>query len=75
MPCPKCGDPQRDEASSVRPGGIYICNPCQCFLVVTTALTLARATNDDLCRLPIREQYVARAVHRMWLGIPHGDYC
>ena len=75
LPCPQCGDPQRDEAYHVHPGKVYTCLTCECFLVVTAVLTLARATNDDLCRLPIGEHEVTKAMQRLWQGIPQDVYC
>lgn len=74
-PCPQCGDPQRDEAYHVHPGKVYICLTCECFLVVTEALELRRATNDDLCRLPTGEHEVLKAMQRLWQGIPQDVYC
>lgn len=75
IPCPQCGNPLRIDARDERPGLVFPCYPCRCHLVVTAALTLRRATNDDLCARPIDEQYVARVMQKVWSGLPQDVYC
>jgi hypothetical protein len=65
----------RLDARDQRPGLVFPCYPCRCHLVVTAELTLTRATNADMEKRPIDEQYVARVMQKVWSGMPQDVYC
>ena len=75
LPCPTCGELQKLDASDLQPGQILPCMTCRCHLVLTEDLTLARATNADMERRPIREQEVGRLFQAIWSGMPRDMYC
>lgn len=75
--CPTCAAPITPVPEDTNPGDVYVCyNPdCLTASVLTDALTLRRATADDIRVLPIHLQQALIGMQRSKHGIPQDVHC